>query len=75
MKFIPTTKDSIALTLATIIVLGLFTAGLFEVLNYFIVKVVLLLSFSVLFIMAFGYAIKNETKKNRPEDILQDDSH
>ncbi|WP_400079607.1 hypothetical protein [Winogradskyella sp. R77965] len=75
MKFIPITKDSIALTLATILVLGLFVSGLFEILDYFIVKALLFLGFGSLFILALSFALRNESKKNRPEDTLQDDSH
>lgn len=75
MKYIPTTKDSIALTAVCGVTLGLFIAGLFDVLDLFIVKALLILSFVLLFVLACSYAIKNEIKKNRPEDKLQDDSH
>ena len=75
MKFIPTTIDSIALTAVCALTLGLFIAGLFDVLDLFIVKAILILSFMFLFVLACSYAIKNKTKKNRPEDKLQDDSH
>ena len=75
MRLIPTTTNSIALTIVTIIVIGFFVAGLFEILNYFIVKALLLTCFVGLFIVAIRFALKNEDKKNRPEDELQDDSH
>ena len=75
MKFYPTTKDTLALTCVTFVTIGLFIAGLFGVLDYFIVKVLLFLGFGVLFLVAFFYALKNEIKKNRPEDTLLDDSH
>ncbi|MBU2920763.1 hypothetical protein KO504_05380 [Winogradskyella psychrotolerans] len=75
MKFIPTTKDSIALTAVTILTLSMFVSGLLNVLDYLIVKTVLLIGFVLLFIFALGYALKNETKKNHPEDKPQDDSY
>ena len=74
MKIIPKSKDSIALTVTTFITLGLFIAGLCDVLDYFIVEVLLFLSFASLFAVAVSYAFKNH-KKNRPEDKLQDDLH
>ncbi|EDP70186.1 hypothetical protein FBALC1_11652 [Flavobacteriales bacterium ALC-1] len=75
MRLIPTTKNAIALYCTTAITFGFFVAGLFKILDYFIVKAFLFLSFGILFILAFNYALKNESKKNRPEDTLQDDSH
>ena len=40
------------------------------------IRVILLFSgFGVLLVIAIGSAFKNESKKNRPEDKLQDDSH
>lgn len=75
MKFIPTTKDSIALTAVTILTLSLFVSGLLNVLDYLIIKTVLLIGFVILFIFALSYALKNETQKNHPEDKPQDDSY
>ena len=75
MNLIPKTKDAIALTSVVIVTLAFFLAGLFKVLDYFIVKAMLFLSYGILFILALSYALKNDTKKNRPEDKLQDDSH
>lgn len=75
MKLIPTTENGIAISCVLIITLSFFIAGLFEVLDYFIVKAFLFLSFGSLVVVALSYAIKNNTKKNRPEDTLQDDSH
>lgn len=74
-RFIPTTKDAIALTSVTVITLGLFVAGLFKVLDYLIVKGLLIAGFGTLFIVAIIYAVKNETKKNRLGDKPQDDLH
>lgn len=75
MKLIPKSKDAIALTCVSIVTLGFFISGLLEVLDYFIIQVLLFLSFGALFIVALGYAIKNDVKKNRLEDTPQDDSH
>ena len=75
MKLFPLNKNSIALLLVVILSVGFFVAGLLKVLDYFIVKVLLFSSFTALVIIAIGYALKNDTKKNRPEDKLQDDSH
>lgn len=75
MKLVPLNKNSIAIIIAVIITLGFFLAGLFEILDYIIVKILLFLSFGLLFVVATSYAIKNDTKKNRPEDKLQDDLH
>lgn len=75
MKLIPTSTDAIALTCASILGLGIFVAGLCDVLDYFIVKALLFLGFGTLFVFAIINMIKNETKKNHPEDNPQDDSH
>ncbi|WP_179320414.1 hypothetical protein [Winogradskyella helgolandensis] len=70
-------KDTIALLAVTMIVLGLFLSGLFDVLDYLIIKALLFFSFGTLFILACIYAIKNDTdtEKNRPEEALQNDSN
>jgi len=75
MKLIPINRDSIALAFVCIVVFIFFVAGLFKVLDLFIVKVFLFTSFGGLVIVAISYAIKNDGKKNRPEDKLQDDSY
>jgi hypothetical protein len=75
VKLIPTTKDAIALICVTLLALGLFISGLFDVLDYVIVKAMLFLGFGALFVAALIFAFKNESKKNRPEDELQDDLH
>ncbi|MDN3492285.1 hypothetical protein [Winogradskyella bathintestinalis] len=74
-QFIPKTKDAIALSAVTAVGFGLFVAGLCDILNFVIIKVVLFLSVGVLFVIASTFAFKNVTKKNRPEDTLQDNSH
>jgi len=75
MKFIPTSKDAIALTCVTLITLGLFISGLCGVLDFFIIKVVLIISTLALFVVATNCAIKNYNTKNRLEDKPQDDSN
>ncbi|WP_435701294.1 hypothetical protein [Winogradskyella wichelsiae] len=74
MKLIPKSKDSIALVLVTIIALGMFISGLCNILDYIIVKILLFVGFGSLLIIAIVYAVKNNIKKNRLEDISQDDS-
>tara|TARA_R110000796_G_scaffold119892_6_gene234007 strand:+ start:1201 stop:1428 length:228 start_codon:yes stop_codon:yes gene_type:complete len=75
VKFIPKTKDGIALTCVSIIAFSFFIAGIFDILNNFIVQLLIFLLFGCLLAVAIGYAFKNEHKKNRLEDKLQDDSH
>lgn len=75
MKLFPLTKNSIALSLVALIVISFFLAGLFNILDYFIIKALLLSVYSAIVIISISYALKNETKKKRPEDKLQDDSH
>lgn len=75
MRFIPLNKNSIALIIVAIIAIGFFVAGMFKVLDYFIIKALLFGLFGGLLVIAFWHALKNDTKKNRPEDELQDDSY
>ncbi len=75
MKLFPLHKNTLALCFVGLIVIGFFVAGLFHVLDYFIVKVLLFSSSATLVVIAISYALKNETKKKRLEDKLQDDSH
>ncbi|APY09385.1 hypothetical protein BWZ20_14195 [Winogradskyella sp. J14-2] len=75
MRLFPINKNSIALIIIAIITIGFFTAGMFEVLEYFIIKALLFSLFGGLLIIAFWHALKNDAKKNSPEDKLQDDSH
>lgn len=70
MRLFPLNKNSIALIVACIITIGFFLAGLLDILDYVIVKLLLFLSYGALFIVAVGYAIKNDTKKNRPKEKL-----
>ncbi|MDG4716591.1 hypothetical protein [Winogradskyella marincola] len=73
--FFPLNRNTLALIFVAITALGLFTSGMFEVLDYFIIKTLLLGFLGGMFVLAFWYALKNDTKKNHPEDKLQDDSN
>ncbi len=75
MNLFPLTRNSLALILVAIVTVSFFVAGLLDVLDYFIVKALLFTGFGGLFIVAISYGFKNKSKKNRPEDTLQDDSH
>lgn len=75
MRFFPLSKNSIALLLAALITFGFFAAGMFEVLDYFIIKALLFTLFGGMLIFAIWRALKNDTIKNRPEDERQDDSN
>lgn len=75
MKLFPINRNSLALMVVAIISIGFFISGLIEILDYFIVKALLFVSFGVLVLIAFWYAFTNEPKKNRPEAQLQDDSY
>lgn len=75
MKLFPTNKNSIALLCTGVVSIGLFIAGMFKVLDYPIIKALLFVGFAILFFIAVVFALKNDIKKNRPGDKLQDDSH
>jgi membrane protein implicated in regulation of membrane protease activity len=75
MNLFSLNKNSLALILVGAVAIGFFVAGLFEVLNYFILQILLFLGYATLVVLALTHAIKNERKKNRPEDNLQDDSN
>ncbi len=75
MKLIPLNKNSIALIVVAVLSLGFFIAGLLDVLDYFIVKVLMFACFGFLIGTAFWYTFKNENKKNRLEEQPQDDLH
>lgn len=75
MKLFPLNRNSIALSFVGIITVGFFIAGLLKVLDYFIIKALLFSGFVALLVVAINYALKNDDKKNRPKNKLQDDSH
>ncbi len=59
-------KNTIALTVTGIIAIGFFVAGLFNVLDYFIVKLLLFAGFAMLMIYVVYIVVKqyNETKNH-----------
>ena len=75
IKLYPISKDSIALIAVAFTAFGIFIAGLTDVLNYIIVKAILILSFISILVTAIIFGIKNMEKENRLEDTPQDDSH
>ena len=75
MKLFPSDRNLIALSFVGIITIGFFAAGLLKVLDYFIIKALLFSVFVALLVVAINSALKNDDKKNRPKDKLQDDSH
>jgi len=74
IKLYPISKDSIALIAVAFTAFGIFIAGLTDVLNYIIVKAILILSFISILVTAIIFGIKNMEKENRLEDTPQDDS-
>jgi len=74
IKLYPISKDSIALIAVAFTAFGIFIAGLTDVLNYIIVKAILILSFISIIVTAIIFGIKNMEKENRLEDTPQDDS-
>lgn len=75
MKLLPVNKNSLALITVAVLSIGFFISGLMQILDYFIVKVLLFGSFGILIVIAFSYAFQNDDKKNRPEELPQDDLH
>ena len=57
-------KDSFALIYTGIITIGFFVAGVFDVLDYFIVQVLLYIGVSLLFIYLF-FIVTNNKNKNQ----------
>jgi hypothetical protein len=64
MKLFSLTTNSIALSAVALITVVFFVAGLFNILDYFIVKALLFLGFGALVIISISYALKNETKNS-----------
>ena len=75
MMLFSLTKNSVAILCVAVLAIVFFVGGLFDVLDLFIVKVLLFLGYGALVTVAISYALKNNSKKNRPEDQLRDDSH
>jgi hypothetical protein len=57
-------RDALALLYTSIIVAGFFIAGLFNILDYFIVKALLVLGYLVLFIYLIKIVLKDIENKN-----------
>ena len=57
-------KNTLALIYTGIITFGFFTAGVLDVLDYFIVKALLFVAVVVLFIIIFMIVNKNENKNH-----------
>ncbi len=67
-------RNTITLTGAVIVSLGFFIAGLTNVLDYYIVKILLFTGFSMLLCLAIVTVLQKASKKNRLENSSQDDS-
>lgn len=57
-------KDTFALVFTGLIVAGFFTAGILDVLDYFIVKVLLFIAFAALVVYVLIVVIKDSENKN-----------
>ncbi|MBT8243951.1 hypothetical protein [Winogradskyella sp.] len=76
MKFLfPPNKNTIALVTATVITLLFFVSGVLGILDYLIIKALLIFLTGCLAIVVSVILFKNSLIKNRPEDKLQDDSN
>lgn len=60
-------KNTFAVLYTTFIVAGFFTAGIFDVLDYFIVKALLFVSFLLLVIYLIIVVLKDIENKNHME--------
>ena len=67
-------RNTITLTGVVIVSLGFFVAGLTNVLDYYIVKILLFTGFSMLLCLAIVTVLQKASKKNRLENSSQDDS-
>ena len=74
MRLFPLNKHTAPLLLVAVVAIGFFIGGLFEVLDYFIIKVLMFMAYGALLILGIGYALLND-KKKRLEDTPQDDSY
>lgn len=74
MKFFTLTKDNIALIVVVVVAIGFFVAGLFKVLDNFVVKALFFIGYGALLVAALYFALTRQ-QKNRPEAAPQDDSH
>ncbi|MCA0132239.1 hypothetical protein [Winogradskyella alexanderae] len=72
MNWFPTDKNTIVLIFVSLITIGFFIAGLFDVLDYLIIKFLLISGTIALLVVALYFALRN--RKNRLENKFQDDS-
>ncbi|NRA91769.1 MAG: hypothetical protein HRU26_03635 [Psychroserpens sp.] len=61
-------KNTIALIISGILVLGFFFAGVFGVLDYLIVKALLFSGFTIFAAVLIWVALKNQDQKKAPQD-------
>lgn len=74
MKFLfPINKDTISLISVGIITVSFFVAGILDILDYFIFKVLIISGVGILVIITSVLLFKNSLKNNRPEDKTQND--
>lgn len=74
MKFsFPINKDTISLISVGIITLSFFVAGILDILDYFIFKVLIISGVGILVIITSVLLFKSSLKNNRPEDKTQND--
>ncbi len=71
---IPLTKNSIPLYIIAVIVVTLFVSGIFDVLDYAIIKYGLICMTSIIAVIVGFVLFKSSLKQNRPEQNTQDDS-
>ena len=74
MKFLfPINKDTISLMSVAIITVSFFVAGILDVLDYFVFKVLIMSGVGILVIITSVLLFKSSLKNNRPEDKTQND--
>jgi hypothetical protein len=74
MSSLPLNQNTLVLLLASAIGIGFFLAGIAEVLEYLIIKLLLFGGFGMLLFLAIRAGASNELNKNRPNHNDQDDS-
>ena len=74
MKFsFPINKDTVSLMSVIIITVSFFVAGIFDVLDYFAIKVLIMSGVGILVIITSVLLFKSSLKNNRSEDKTQND--
>lgn len=67
------TKNTLSLILVTVVVTTFIFAGIFDILHYFIIKLILISCLGYLGINVSIILFKSSLIKNRPKEELQDD--